>query len=457
MHKPTSQLIHQQPGPFFCSLGGAGEIGANFYIYGSQGYWIAVDCGQGFRNTHAQEVQIHVPDISSLKDNGIKIQALLITHAHEDHIGALPWLWEELNCPIYASPFAAGLIRSKVNKAETQPSVSIIQPLRRYDFGPFVAEWVPVTHSIPEAHGIYLQAAGRKLYHTGDWKLDPDPVIGTLTAVQRLKEIGQLGLDTVIGDSTNAPNPGHSQSEMQVQQALQELIQGLNQRVLVTCFASNVARLNSLGKIAKATGRHLTLLGYSMERIHSLAKRLDYLPDTPPLIPSADLGYLPPAEQLLVCTGSQGEPRAALARLAQGNHPHLELEEGDDVIFSARTIPGNEEAVDRLANQLKARGVLLHTADQGNFHASGHPAQDEIKQLYQWLKPKHLLAMHGENRHQAAHCQFAKSLDINARASNEGEIYDLSSLPRRVAQLPSGRCLIKNNRLVRTQTTSLSS
>lgn len=447
MQKPSQQLIHQQSGPFFLALGGAGEIGANLYIYGCKGYWIAIDCGQGFRANSTGEVEAVVPNIDALEDNGIKIQVLLITHAHEDHIGALPWLGKQLNCPVYASPFAAGLIEKRINPAKAQLLIHRIQPLKTYSFGPFQAEWIPVTHSIPEAHGIYLQAGGRKLYHTGDWKLDPTPVIGQLTAVKRLQEIGHQGLDLVIGDSTNAPNPGHSLSEMLVQEGLHSLIKRLPNRILVTCFASNVARLNSLGKIAKATGRQMTLLGLSMERIHGLAKSLDYLPDCPPLIPAGDLGYLPREEQMLVCTGSQGEPRAAIARLAQGTHRQLEIEEGDHLIFSSKTIPGNEEAVERLHHQLLHKGIQLITSDQELIHASGHPAQEEIKQLYSWLKPRHLLAMHGEYRHQAEHCQLAKSLDINARIPNEGEIFDLSALPRIAAKVTSGRWLIHKDQL----------
>ncbi|MDR9467281.1 ribonuclease J [Marinospirillum sp.] len=448
MQKPSPQLLHQQSGPFFLALGGAGEIGANLYIYGCQGYWIAVDCGQGFRSTPGGETQTVVPNIQALEDNGIKIQALLITHSHEDHIGALPWLWKRLNCPVYASPFAAGLIEKRVDLGNSKLQIHLIQPLKPYSFGPFQAEWIPVTHSIPEAHGIYLQAGGRKLYHTGDWKLDPNPVVGHLTAIERLQEIGNNGLDLVIGDSTNAPNPGHSESELQVQEGLHRLISPLPGRVLVTCFASNVARLSSLGTLARKTGRHLTLLGRSMERIHGLAKSLDYLPNFPTLIPPRDIGYLPRHEQMIVCTGSQGEPKAALARLAQGSHRQLELEEGDRVVFSSKTIPGNEEAVERLHAQLKHRGVELLTSDHGLIHASGHPAQDEIRQLYSWLKPKHLLAMHGEYRHQAEHCELAKALDISARVPFEGEIYDLSALPRLAAKVTSGRWLVDNNQLV---------
>lgn len=430
MLNTTKSLIKQGKGPFFMPLGGAGEIGANFYLYGSDGYWIAVDCGQGFINSPSGDPQVLIPDIQAAKDNGIKIQAILITHGHEDHIGALPHLWKKLKCPVYSAPFALELITSRIKDKRLLSQLHSIETLKPYKFGPFSAEWIPVTHSIPEANGLFIQAAGRSFYHTGDWKLDPTPVLGKPTATKRLQTLGDQGIDIIIGDSTNAPLAGHSESETCVQEGLLKMIQSLPNRVLVTCFASNLARIYSLGKIAQQTKRQVTLLGRSMQRIHGIGKKLNYLNDFPELVPAQELGYLPRHEQLIICTGSQGEPRAALARLAEGKHQFLELEAGDHVIFSSKTIPGNEEAVERLTEQLAARKIQLLTDEDGLIHASGHPAQDEIRQLYEWLRPKHLLAMHGEDYHQNAHCEFAKSLDINSRSVKDGEVYDLSAAPR---------------------------
>lgn len=434
MQTTTETLINQNQGPFFMPLGGAGEIGANFYLYGSEGHWIAVDCGQGFVNNPTGDPMILIPDLQTAIDNGISIKAVLITHGHEDHIGAIPHLWTKLKCPIYASPFTLELIASRLKKRQLN-RLHKIEPLKTYSFGPFDVEWVPVTHSILEAHGLLIEVAGRTLYHTGDWKLDPAPVLGKTTAIQRLQAIGDKGVDVIIGDSTNAPLAGHSESETQVQKGLLEIIRPLANRVLVTCFASNLARIYSLGKIAQQTNRHLTLLGRSMQRIHTLGQKLNYLEDFPEQAPAQELGYLPRHEQLIICTGSQGEPRAALARLAEGKHPFLELEAGDHVIFSSKTIPGNEEAVARLTEQLATRKIQLLTDEDGLVHASGHPAQEEIKQLYEWLKPKHLLAMHGEDYHQDAHCEFAESLDINAISAKDGEIYDLSAAPKLIDSL----------------------
>lgn len=421
-------------GPFFMALGGAGEIGANFYIYGSNNYWIAVDCGLGFINRPSGEPGLVIPDLTSLLATGIKIQALLITHGHEDHIGAIPnWLYQ-LDCPIYATPFTAGLIAQKLKKRHAK-HLHFIEPLKSYTFGPFVAEWIPVTHSILEAQGLYLKVAGRSIYHTGDWKLDPEPVLGKITAISRLQSIGHAGIDVVVGDSTNAPLSGHSLAEGAVQRGLLEQIQRLNKRVVVTCFASNLARIYSLGQAALATGRRISLLGPSMHRVHNLGQKLDYLDGFPALTPEQDLGYLPRAEQLIVCTGSQGEPNAALAKLAAGKHRALELEAGDAVIFSSKTIPGNEEAVAQLYAQLEKLGVQLILDTDAPVHASGHPSQAELEQLYSWLKPKHLLAMHGEAYHQDAHCAFAASLDINSISCTDGEVYNLSAAPKLIDKL----------------------
>lgn len=435
MQSPDQHTLHQATGPFFLALGGAGEIGANFYLYASEGYWIAVDCGQGFQNTPTGTTAILVPDIHFLEDNGINVQAILITHGHEDHIGALPYLWKKLACPVYASPFTAELIHSRIKPENRPAAINIITPLQAYAFGPFTAEWIPVTHSIPEAHGIFLQVANRHIYHTGDWKLDESPVLGRLTAVERLQEIGRSGVDLVVGDSTNAPKAGHSCSEMQVQEGLLQLISTLPNRVLVTCFASNLARISSLGCVARQTGRHLALLGFSMNRVHGIGSRLGYLPHFPAPAPATDLGYLPRSEQLLICTGSQGEPGAALAQIAAGKHRFLELEAGDHVVFSSKTIPGNEEAVERLTQQLQQRGVEIFTEAHGKIHASGHPAQEELRQLYNWLKPTHLLAMHGEPFHEQAHTQLAQQLGINASPALDGELLDISASPRVIARI----------------------
>lgn len=413
-------------------------FGANLYLYGSGGQWIGIDCGLALEPTPSGDNRVSVPSLEGLRKYDIQLSALLITHGHEDHIGAIPYLWRELGCPLYASPFTAQLIRSKLAPELTWPQLLEIRPLQPVGLGNFQAEWIPVTHSIPESHGILLQAADRRLYHSGDWKLDPHPVVGVLTAEGRLRSIGREGIDILIGDSTNAPNPGASRSEAAVQDGLSDVIRPRRGRVIVTCFASNLARLHSLADIAMDCGRYAGLLGRSLVRMQSHGRAHGYLRSKPGFIGPWELGFLPREQQLWVCTGSQGEPAAALGRLAAGNHPQLTLEPGDTVVFSSRLIPGNEQALERIKHSLRAQGVHIIDDDMAPIHASGHPPQEDLRQLYDWLRPRHLLPVHGEDHHQQAHMAFARTLGISGLVPRNGELIDLSSQPARVAELPWG-------------------
>ena len=436
MPAPRFDQLHRQPGPYFVALGGAGMFGANLYLYGSGGEWIAIDCGLALESTASGENRVSVPSIEALEKYDIKISALLITHGHEDHIGAIPQLWRRLDCPLYTSPFTARLIRNKLGKNLDWPPLREIRPLEPIGLGVFQAEWIPVTHSIPEAHAIVLQVAGKTLYHSGDWKLDPQPVVGELTAKERLQAIGRAGVDVVIGDSTNAPTPGASRTEAAVQNGLSDAIRPCSQRVVVTCFASNIARLHSLAEIAFDTGRYAGLLGRSLVNMHSVGRSHGYLRARPGFIGPWELGFLPRDQQLWICTGSQGEPAAALGRLASGGHPQLTLESGDTVLFSSRLIPGNEEPLARIRRSLQQQGVIVIDDDMAPIHASGHPPQEDLRQLYDWLKPRYLLPVHGENYHQQAHMEFARGLGIGGMVPANGDLIDLSERPRRVAQLP---------------------
>src|SRR5690554_6468929 len=352
MPAPRFDQLHRQPGPFFLALGGAGMFGANLYLYGSAGQWIGIDCGLALEPTPSGDNRVSVPSLEALRKHDIQLSALLITHGHEDHIGAIPHLLRELGCPLYTSPFTAQLIRSKLTPNLEWPALHEIRPLQPIGLGNFQAEWIPVTHSIPESHGILLQVADKRLYHSGDWKLDQQPLIGELTAEARLRAIGREGVDVLIGDSTNAPNPGASRSEAAVQDGLSDAIRSCQGRVVVTCFASNLARLHSLAEIAMDSGRHAGLLGRSLLRMHSQGRAHGYLRSRPGFIGAWELGFLPREQQLWVCTGSQGEPAAALGRLASGDHPQLTLEAGDTVLFSSRLIPGNELPLQRIREQL---------------------------------------------------------------------------------------------------------
>lgn len=438
MPAPRFDQLHRQPGPFFVALGGAGMFGANLYLYGSGGEWIAIDCGFALESTPSGENRVAVPLLEALEKYDIKLSALLITHGHEDHIGAIPHLWRQLGCPLYASPFTARLIRNKLAQNLEWPPLREIRPLEPVGLGAFQAEWIPVTHSIPESHGILLQVAGKRIYHSGDWKLDPQPLVGELTAEGRLRAIGREGVDVLIGDSTNAPGSGASRSEAAVQDGLSDVIRPCTQRVVVTCFASNLARLHSLAEIAFDSGRYAGLLGRSLVSMHSFGRAHGYLRSRPGFIGPWELGFLPRNQQLWICTGSQGEPAAALGRLAAGNHPQLTLEAGDTVIFSSRLIPGNEEALAHIKQHLLRQGVHIIDDDMAPIHASGHPPQEDLRQLYGWLRPRYLLPVHGEPYHQQAHMAFARSLGIGGLVPANGELVDLSGQPAKVAELPWG-------------------
>ncbi|WP_280562195.1 ribonuclease J [Chromohalobacter sp. 48-RD10] len=392
-------------------LGGCGEIGMNFTLYGHLGHWIVVDCGMMIRQDLPQ-APLQVPNIDLLPSQGIVPQAILVTHGHEDHIGAIAWLWPRWQCPIHATPLAAGLLRLRFAEQQLPTdTINVITPDEAVQSGPFDVRFLPLPHSIPESCALLLATSDHRVLHTGDWKLDPEPLIGDPVCPKRFQTLAPI--DLVVGDSTNAPVCGHSRSEGDVARALETTIGACPGRVIVSCFASNLARILALGRAAKACGRRVSLMGRSMERMVNIARGLGYLEDFPSLVPVHDLGYLPPEEVLVIATGSQGEPRSALARLAQGQHADFELQPGDSVIFSAKAIPGNELLIERLKAGLKRAHVTLYDElNHPELHASGHPAQDELQRLYGWLAPHRLLPIHGEFAHQQAHSDLAESLGI---------------------------------------------
>ncbi|CAM3300281.1 Putative ribonuclease J [Halomonas lysinitropha] len=433
MPQPRAQIRPRRRTPlYFLPLGGCGEIGMNLSLYGhgerGQGDdWIAVDCGMMIRQD-LPDNPLQVPDLSSLETLSIRPRALIITHGHEDHIGAAAWLWPRWGCPIHATPLAAGLLRAKfAERGLATDAIRVIEPGEALETGPFTLRFLPVTHSIPESCALLIAAGAHRVLHTGDWKLDPEPLIGPPISAATFRAIAPV--DLVVGDSTNAPIPGHSRSEGDVAEALSHTIARCEGRVVVSCFASNLARVLAIGRAAERCGRRVSLMGRSMERMVGVARGLGYLDDLPPLVPVTDLGYLPPEEVLVVATGSQGEPRAALSRLSRGRHPHFELMAGDTVIFSAKAIPGNERLIDRLKRGLKHFSVtILDDENHPELHASGHPAQDELRTFYGWVRPRHLLPVHGEPRHQQAHRDLAESLGIQAPlAPTNGDLIRLDA------------------------------
>jgi ribonuclease J len=397
---------------YFLPLGGAGEIGMNLYLYGHAGHWLMVDCGVTFADESIPGVDLIVPDPVFIEQRRDKLLAMVITHAHEDHIGAISHLWPDLRCPIYATPFTAAVLRIKLRETDFADQVPIIEvPLGGdVEIGPFGVGFITMTHSVPEPNALVIRTKHGNVIHTGDWKLDPAPQIGDVTDEAKLRRLGDEGVVAVMGDSTNALNPGRSGSEEEVRIGLAEVIAAQRNRVVVTCFSSNVARIHSVALAARQAGRQCALVGRSLWKIMEAAQATGYMNDLPePFVREDQAGYIPRDKIVLICTGSQGEARSALSRIAGDSHPHITLEAGDTVVFSAREIPGNEKAIGRVQNALVGQGAVLITPDDAMVHCSGHPARDELTTLYQWLKPQAVVPVHGEERHMRAHAALAEA------------------------------------------------
>jgi len=437
-------------------LGGAGEIGMNFnaYGYGPEGArkWIVVDCGVLFgREATTPGVDVIMPDITFLAERREDVLAIIATHAHEDHIGAIHYLWPTLRCPVYATPFTAKLIEGKLEEADLTGRVKLkVLPLHgRLTLGPFDLELISLTHSIPEPNAVAIKTPLGTVIHTGDWKIDPNPLMGEKADTGRLKALGDEGVLALVCDSTNALVAGHSGSEADVKKGLTDLIGTLKGRVAVTGFASNVARLDTIAKAAKAHKRHIVLVGRAMHKITAAAKEVGYLKDFPPVLDEDEADTLPPHKVLYICTGSQGEQRAALPRIASGEHA-VKLGPGDTVIFSSRIIPGNEIAIHELHNKLAALGVDVLSSEDHFVHVSGHPCRDELAEMYALVRPKIAVPVHGEIRHLHAHAALAKSLQVPQVVTIEnGQMLKLA--PGRAAvidETPSGRIHLDGDVLV---------
>ncbi|MGB4101237.1 MAG: ribonuclease J [Alphaproteobacteria bacterium] len=425
LHRPPDDAL------WFLPLGGSGEIGMNLNLYGTHGKWLMVDCGVTFGDDTTPGIEIIMPDISFIAERKNDLVAIVITHGHEDHIGALEYLWDQLKVPIYATPFTARLIRAKMADKRGLSKVRIIElPMRgSFSLGPFAVEFVNVTHSIPESNMLAITTKQGTIVNTGDWKLDPHPLVGDVTDEARLKAIGKAGVLAVIGDSTNALVDGHTASEADVQKGFTDLFGKIRQRIVVTCFSSNIARIKSVVAAAKHHRREVALVGRSLWRNAGIADDCNYLPEYKHILSQEDAGLIPRHKVVYICTGSQGEVRSALARLASGDHPDLALEKGDTVVFSSRNIPGNEKAIAKVQNLLIEAGIELITADQTSdvIHASGHAARDELAQLYHWLRPQLSVPVHGELRHQTAHAELAKSCQVpDAIIPTNGQIIQLA-------------------------------
>ena len=439
----------------FLPLGGSNEIGMNLNLYGygppDDRKWIVVDVGVTFGDQSTPGVDVIMPDASFLQ--GEEILGIVLTHAHEDHIGALGWLWPQMRAPLYATPFTAFLIREKLRDAGILDQVTIHEiPLGgTVKLGPFETTFVTLTHSIPEPNGLAIRTPLGVVLHTGDWKIDDEPVLGQRTDADAIRRLGDEGVLAMVCDSTNVFVEGTAGSEADVRDALAELIKGLKGKVAVACFASNVARLDSVIRAAEASGRRVALAGRSMHRITAAAKHVGMLADVKPFLSDDEARGWPADQILYLCTGSQGEARAALSRIAEGTHPHVKMGEGDHCIFSSRVIPGNELAIGRLQDKLADRGVRLYTEkDHPGIHVSGHPCRDELRQMYQWARPRIAVPTHGMRRHLIEHANLARDLQVpEAVTPRNGEIVRLAPGPAAIIdEAPSGRLYVDGTMLV---------
>jgi ribonuclease J len=435
----------------FLPLGGTGEIGMNLNLYRCDGRWLAVDCGIGFGDAAMPEVDVMTADPSFIAERRDRLVGLVITHAHEDHIGAVAWLWPQLQCDVYATPFAAAVLRRKLAEVQLldKVKVHIVPPDGAIELVPFSLRFLRVTHSIPEAQALVVATRHGTVLHTGDWKLDPQPLIGPATDETAFARLGEHGVLAMVCDSTNAMVEGHSGSEAEVRQSLAALIRNLRGRIAVTCFASNITRIESIVLAAREAGRSVALVGRSLRNMDAAARECGYLRSCPEFVPEEAAGSIPDDNLLLLVTGSQGEARSALARIAMDNHPNIALGEGDTVVFSSRVIPGNERAIAAVQDNLVRGGVRLMTDMDHLVHVSGHPARDELRKFYRLVRPRFSVPVHGEWRHLSAHAALAQEAGATPILLEDGDILRLApGRPEVVDSAPVGRLALDGNRLV---------
>lgn len=440
----------------FLALGGLGEIGMNAYLYGigppDARKWLMVDLGITFPEGEDDPgIDVIFPDLRFIEEERGALAGLVITHAHEDHIGAVIEMWPRLGVPLYATPFTARMLKAKLSEFGGRLQIPIREvPLNgRFDVGPFDIEMIEMSHSIPESSALAIRTPHGVVLHTSDWKNDPTPIVGASPDKARLTALGDEGVLAVIGDSTNAPRDGRSPSEKDVARTLAEIVKAAPHRVAITTFASNVGRIKAVADAARAAGRELVVAGRAMHRVIQVAIDTGYLPQGFRYLDQQRFGELKRSDVVCLCTGSQGEPRAAMARMAENAHPDISLDRGDLVIFSSRTIPGNEKAVGWVQNSLVRMGVNILTDDEALVHVTGHPRRDELRELYAWTRPKILVPMHGEPMHLKAHSELARDVGISeVQMAYNGEIVRLAPGPVRIVDdAPVGR-LFRDGRLI---------
>ncbi len=439
----------------FIPLGGSGEIGMNLNLYHYKGDWLMIDCGITFADERTPGVEILMPDIRFIEQIRDKLVGLVLTHAHEDHLGAVQYLWPAIGCPVYATPFTKAVLHRKLQRANMQGDVPIhtLPMSGTVKLGAFDLQLITLTHSIPEPNAVVIRTKAGTILHTGDWKIDPAPQVGDATDIKALQALADEGVLAMICDSTNVFTTGEAGSEETVAMNLQRLIAEQQGQVAVACFATNVARVSSIIKAAKACERAVVLAGTSLWRITDAAQEAGYLHDAPDFLSPEDALDLPARHVLYICTGSQGEPRSALARVANNDHPHLRLGEGDTVIFSSRIIPGNERSIYDMQNKLSQQGVHLITSEDEDIHVSGHPGRGELKQMYDWVKPQIVIPVHGEMRHMREQALFAKECQIpSTLVIKNGDVVGFNNKKASIiGSVPVGRLALHGDRLVPAQ------
>jgi ribonuclease J len=427
----------------FLPLGGTGEIGMNLNLYGHDGHWLIVDLGITFAGDAFPDYDVLMADPAFIVSRRQRLAGIVLTHAHEDHVGAVAHLWKRLKCPVYATPFTAAVARFKLARAGLDDVPLHELPLgARVEVGPFCVEYIGMTHSIPEPNAVLIGTPAGAVLHTGDWKLDDHPVVGERYDRERLRALRREPLLAMVCDSTNAVVPGSTGSEGGLFEPLREIVETAYGRVVVTAFASNIARLVTLARVAAATGRHFGVIGQAMERMVALARGTGHWPaDLPELVDARHLGYLPRAEVLAACTGSQGEPGAALTRMAADSHRDILLDPGDTVVFSSKLIPGNERPVTAVQARLRALGVELITDTDAHVHVSGHPAAEDLRRLYDWVQPPAVVPTHGTPRHLRANAEIALGCHVpRVAVIGNGDLCRLGpDGPRVLGQVPTGR------------------
>lgn len=435
----------------FLPLGGTGEIGMNFNLYRFGGRWLAVDCGIGFGGAAHPEVEIMMPDPAFIAERRETLVGLVITHAHEDHIGAVAHLWPQLQCPVYATPFAATVLRRKLAEAGLLSKVPVhtVPAGGSFTLKPFRLQFIRMAHSVPESQALVIRTDAGTVLHTGDFKLDPNPMVGPQSDEDALRALGDEGVLAMICDSTNAMVEGHSGSEGDVRRNLAEVIGGLRGRVAVTCFASNVARVESVALAARAAGRSVAMVGRSLRNLDAAARTCGYLKGIAPFLSEDQANDIDDDNLLILITGSQGEDRSALSRVAMDTHPRIELGHGDTVVYSSRMIPGNERAIGVVQDSLVRRGVRVVTDEEAHVHVSGHPARDELRRLYELVRPKFSVPTHGEWRHLSAHAALAQEMGITPILLEDGDVLGLTpGTPTVIDSASVGKLVLDGNRLV---------